>query len=337
MAKQGFQTFNKFKNEIKELKQLYDLTAHLYMQEHTRVEGLIPEATKPVTTISTKVGIVNHSLNSLYQSTRKKYPDKLRQLILISSITSLEVFLTDLIGEIFQRDTQPFEEQLPIEFAKSQLLNSPSIKGIHNEIIRRDIRRLTSGGLTEIRKYYLSKFKIDFGKFGVSINEIDEIHTRRHIHVHRNGKCDKEYVNKYPKMGYKVDERIIIEHDYLVESLNKLSEFASEINKAVIERYPDYTVGFNHFYNTIKKNSKIEQQRLMLEFRLISKKFDIETYLKGAAIKKHKLINYIEQISVKDRTCFAILFGESSILTKFFSELKSKAEFDLYSIIELKI
>lgn len=64
MAKQGFQTFNKFKKEIKELKQLYDLTAHLYMQEHVRIKRLLPTAIKPVTTVSTKIGIVNHGLTS---------------------------------------------------------------------------------------------------------------------------------------------------------------------------------------------------------------------------------------------------------------------------------
>lgn len=335
MAKQGFQAYNNFKREIKELKQLYDLTAHLFMQEHSRIQVLLP-ISKSAMTISTNVGIVNHSLNSLFEATGKKYPDKLRQLILISSITTLEVFLTDLIEEIFLRDITPFEEQLPIEFIKGQILYAPSLREIQKEIISRDMRRLTSGGLVEIRKYYLSKFKIDFGKFGVSINDIEEIHTRRHIHVHRNGICDKEYANKYPKFGYKVDERINIEHDYIISSLNKLSEFASEINKTAISQYPDYTIGYNHFYNKIIKNPKVVQQRLMLEFRIKNKNFDIQAHLKNIITKRHKLIDFIEQISIKERTCFMIIFGEPPILSKFFTEIKSRTEYDLYNIIELK-
>jgi hypothetical protein len=334
MSKQGFQTFNKFKTEIKELKQLYDITFHLYIQENDRLKVLLSKS-NVTSTMSTNVGIIEHGVNSLFVATQKKYPNKLRQLILVSSITTLEVFLTDLIGEIFLRDKSPFEEQNQIEFMKGKILNASSIKEIQDEIISRDMRRLTSGGFSDIKKYYLTKFKIDFSKFLVPINEIEEIHTRRHIHVHRNGVCDKEYANKYPKMNFLVGEKIDIEHDYLVLALDKLSLLASEINKSVLEKYPNYSIGYSHFQNIVKENPKIAQQKLMLEFRIKKKNFDIETYLKNAEVPKHKLIDYIKQISLKDRTCFMIIFGEHAILTKFFSELKSKNEFELFNIIEL--
>jgi hypothetical protein len=336
MATQGFQTYNRFKQGIKELKQLYDLTYHLYIQEHERIEVLLPDS-KPMVTITTKVGVANHSLHSLLLKTQKRYPDKLRQLILVSSITTLEVYLTDLIGEIFKRDITPFEEQTPIEFMKSQALNFPSITDMQSEIINRDMRRLTSGGLADMRKYYLSKFKIDFGKFEVSINEIEEIHIRRHLHVHRNGICDKEYANKYPKMDFFAGDRINISHDYIIDSLNKLLEFASEINKEVVFKYPDYSKGFSYYHNGISINQKVPHQKLMLEFRLKNKSFNIEKYLKEFRTKKHKLIDYIAQISIKDRTCILIIIGEQPILSKFFKGLVSKNEFDLKHTIELKI
>lgn len=334
MAKQGFQTYNKFKSEIKELKQLYDITYHLYIQENDRIKELLPKS-NPTSTISTKVGIIDHGIISLFNATQTKYPYKLRQLILISSITALEVFLTDLIGEIFLRDKSPFEEQNQIEFMKGKILNASSIREIQDEIISRDTRRLTSGGLAEIKKYYSSKFKIDFGKFNISINEIEEIHIRRHLHVHRNGICDKEYSSKYPKMNFLVGDKINIEHEYLISSLDKLLLFASELNKAVIGKYPDYSIGFSHFHNQVKINPKIFQQKLMLEFRIKNKSFDIETYLKNIKSDKYNLIDYINQISIKERTCFVIIIGEPKILTKFFSQLKSKKEIELYNVIEL--
>lgn len=336
MAVQGFSTYNQFKLNIKELKQLYDITYHLYLQEHERIKELLPTS-RPVETVTTQVGIVNHGLNSLFQKTQKKYPDKLRQLILVSSITTLEVFLVDLIQEISKRDTTPFNEQAPVEFTKGQVLNSPSIADLKKEIISRDLRKLTSGGFTEIRKYYQKKFQIDFNNLNVPIKQLEEIHTRRHLHVHRNGVCDKEYVNKYPKMGYTVGSKILITHDYLKESLEKLSEFAQAVNKAVLTKYPDYNTGFTHYNKKIPINSKVVQQKLMLELRIRSKSFDIESYLKSLTHKSHKLEDYIAQISVKDRLCIAIIVGEPPIITKFFTTLKSKTEFELVNVIELKI
>lgn len=126
MPKEGFQNYNRFKKNLKELKQLYDLTSHLYIQEHERIETLLPSA-KKVETITTRVGVIDHGLNSLYELTDSKYPDKLRQLILISSITTLEVFLTDMTEEVFHRNPSVFEEQSPIEFMKGKVLNTASI------------------------------------------------------------------------------------------------------------------------------------------------------------------------------------------------------------------
>lgn len=336
MALQGFNSYNQFKLNIKELKQLYDITYHLYLQEHERIKELLPTA-RPVETITTQIGIVNHGLSSLFQKTEKKYPDKLRQLILVSSITTLEVFLVDLIDEISKRDITPFNEQTPIEFTKGQVLNTPSISDLKNEIINRDLRRLTSGGFIEIRKYYQKKFKIDFNSLNVPIKQIEEIHTRRHLHVHRNGVCDKEYANKYPKMGFSVGSRILITHDYLKESLEKLSGFAQAVNKAALSNYPKYSKGFTHYNQEIKVNPKLIQQKLMLELRIRNKTFDIESYLKTLTHKSHKLVDFIAQISIKDRLCIVILIGEPPIINKFFTSLKSKNEYELVNVIELKI
>jgi hypothetical protein len=121
MAIEGFTSYNKFKKSYKELKQLYDLTFHLYIQENERIAEVLPTL-KPPATITTKVGLVDHSLVSLYQLTQKKYPKKLRQLLLISSITTLEVYFTDLMNEIFNRESSPFEEQTPIQFIRALLI-----------------------------------------------------------------------------------------------------------------------------------------------------------------------------------------------------------------------
>lgn len=71
--------------------------------------------------------------------------------------------------------------------------------------------------------------------------------------------------------------------------------------------------------------------------KIIKKSFDLENHLKQVERKKHKLINHIAQISIKERKCIVILIGERSILTKFFTSLKTRPEFELENVIELRI
>lgn len=332
MAHQGFNAFNSFKSQIKELKQIYDLTIHLYIEEHKRLQTIL--STGNTITFTTQVGLTDHTVSSLYQLLESTYPNKLRQLILISSITALEVFLTDLVAEISKRDLTPFEENAPIEFFKNQILNTPSIKVLHETMISKDVRNLSSGGFQEVKKYYWRKFKIDFNTVVPNIKEIEETHSRRHLHVHRNGICDSEYSNKYPAMGFNAGDKINITHSYLVKALQNLSNFASGINKEVTHRYPEYTSGYKTYSQPLPQNST--KQKLLLEIKLTEKNFDIETYLRALVLPKHKLIEYISQISTKGRNTFLILYGEKPILSKFFVRLKNHDSFILESVMEIR-
>src|SRR5690606_19469069 len=121
------------------------------------------------------------------------------------------------------------------------------------------------------------------------------------------------------------------------ESLEKLSEFAQAVNKVVLTKYPEYNTGFTHYNKKVAVSPKVVQQKLMLELRIRNKSFDIEKYLKSLTHKSHKLDDYIAQISVKDRLCITIIIGEPPIITKFFTSLKTKTEFELVNVIELKI
>lgn len=81
---------------------------------------------------------------------KKSYPYKLRQLLLVSSITSLEVYLTDVIYEVFEsirlnKESPSSFQKLFVEFELD--MRTP------RENYSKDIRNLTSGGLQIIEKY----------------------------------------------------------------------------------------------------------------------------------------------------------------------------------------
>ncbi|MGQ0602095.1 MAG: hypothetical protein ACT4QE_10420 [Anaerolineales bacterium] len=234
----GFKCWNDFEGELRHLQQLYDFTAQLYAQEH---DGLAQQRTKrgPGKSMHTTVGTITHNINRLYEQTHGSYPNKLRELLLVSSVTSLEVFLSTLIVEVSKRTLEPFMAQTPLELVKAQALSYPSIEFLQEEIISREIRQLTNGGLLEFARYFQSKFTIDFKALkGGLYPKVLEIHERRHLYVHRNGICDAQYARKYPEYGYEPEERVFTSHDYLINALNTLREFAAQIKNLALARYP---------------------------------------------------------------------------------------------------
>lgn len=330
----GFESYNKFKKNIRDIKQLYDITYHLYIQEHDRLESEVPKAKKSLVTIKTSVGGIEHSLTSLYQRLQSSYPFKLRQLLLINAITSMEVFLTDVVYEIFQRDISPFKEDTPVSLQKNYLLSLSSLKELQEKIIRKEIRNLTSGGLQIIEKYYKKKFNVDFKNLGVSLNDIEEIHTRRHLFVHRDGIVDAEYSNKYPSQGYTEAQQIKIEHDYLIEALDKLSQFSALVNKKLLElfpseiRKPKYKMGIASF-DLGKKN-------LMIEIGLSSENYDYENFLDSLQVRGVHLKNFVTQITIMEKSIFIFLSGDKELIMRFFKPIKDNDNLSIIRIIELK-
>lgn len=330
----GFESYNKFKTNLKDSRQIYDITFHLYQVEKLRLEIELKKNIKINPTLKTIVDSVDHNPTALYQRLESLYPYKLRQLILISSITALEVYLTDVILEIFERDMTPFKVCEPVTYQKNYLLSISSIAKIQTDLISKDIRNLTSGGLKEIDKYYKKVFEIDIKNLGFSFPVIEEIHTRRHLFVHRNGITDSEYVNKFPLFGFKVAQQIKIDHNYIIESLNNLTEFADLINKEILKKFPDinrqpkYHVGTKAFGKDLKN--------LMLEISILEEKFDHIQYLNDLTVHGLKLSSFIVQMTTIDNTCIVFLSGKQSELSSFYKPIIEHKSMIINKTIEIR-
>lgn len=330
----GFESFNKLKSNLRDSRQIYDITYHLYQQEKERLEKELKNNKNINPTLRTSIGSIEHSPTALSKRLESLYPYKLRQLILISSITALEVYLTDVIIEIFKRDITPFKIDEPITFQKNYLLSLGSVEKLQNDIIKKDFRNLTSGGLNQIEKYYRKLFNLDLKSLELSFHEIEEIHIRRHLFVHRNGVVDTEYINKYPEFGYKVSQQIKIEHDYLINSLDKITEFSSLINKVLLRKFPEINRQPKYYQGDVNYN--FELKNIMLELVILNENFDHLNFLKDLNVRNKKLSNYIVQIITLDNSCLLFLTGKQSDLSPFYKPIIEHSNLRLIKTIELK-
>lgn len=328
----GFEVYNRFKVAIRDLKQLYDITYHLYLTETINLENELQDIS-PRNNLNTSVGSIDHNIVSLYQRLQSSYPNKFRQLILISTITSLEVYLTDVILEVFQRDILPFKTIEPVTYQRNYIFSLGSIDTLKDQLVKKDFRNLTSGGLKEIVKYYIKTFQLDIKNLTVPFTEIEEIHVRRHLFVHRNGVVDNEYATKFPEFNFKIGDIITIDHEYLINSLNKISEFAGLINKEFIhkfpdiKRYPKYIIG--------ESVNEPDQKKIMLEISLLSENFDHVDYFQTLNENGLYLNNIIDQIVNVDNTCYLFLKGTQRQITKFYKYFNNHKSFSVIRTIQL--
>ena len=329
----GFESYTILKDNIRDSRQIYDITYHLYQVEAERLKPEVEILGGRNISMKTSVNSVEHGPKALLNRLENSYPYKLRQLILINSITALEVFLTDVILEIFKRDIKPFKLNEPITFQRNYLFSLSSIDNLREEIVTKDFRNLTSGGMAQIVKYYKKNFEIDFKNIGINFKDIEEIHTRRHLFVHRNGTVDNTYVSRHPEFGFKNGQQLKLTHEYLIEALNKISEFASLINKSLLLKFPEIDRSPKYFTGQITIDS--QRKNLMLDISIVKEGFNVIEYLTDFKTSRRNLVDYIVKIIAYDNTCHLILSGKHSELLHFYKHILDSKFIKLNKTFEL--
>lgn len=246
-----------FTNEINKLIAFYKTTVYAY--EQTELSILYKKKAKIPYDTETGDGfkILTPTYFKIKQNAKRETRQNLNEILYVRIISALEVFLVDIIRDIFLITKEPFKRNdLRLELNHAELLSILSTAEISSKIINKECRKLTSAGYEDIVKYYRRHFNIDLDSFAPGKTKIEEYHDRRHILVHRLGKTDAEFRKKYnySKNGISIDE------DYLFNTIENFKGFTSLINSQV-----EYYLK-NEIPTIIAKNEKVER-RVKLEIR----------------------------------------------------------------------
>lgn len=333
----GFHSWNVFEKELRRLKQLYDFTVHVYEKEHERLEPLAREAS-PGNSITTGVAETTHDIISLYHATSRFYPNKLRELLLVSVVTILEAYLVDLVHEIFDRDVSPFLRNGVVEVNLSKLLTFSSVEAIQDDYLQSETRKLSNKGFKETRSYFNRCFGIDFGSLGVTISNIKEMHDRRHLFVHRNGICDAQYAHRYPKSQYRVGQRLEVSHDYIISVFTSFYDFALGVRNEALDKHPRSTRKKQVVKGKAAKNSS-DDAKLLVRGEIT---VDVqETIVAMRELRVNSLSapldDYLVQVIVEEKRCVIIVGGPFEDISRFMKPLKTMDGVVVRSISKLYV
>jgi hypothetical protein len=217
----------RFEAEVERLRSLYETTQYSYNEAARILLGQIrSKSIDPIKPFNFRPGEnAKDSVNAYAVIRRLKgaFPKYLRETILIRVISSLEVFLLDMVREVFlaRRDLFHSNERR-LDFSYGELLSASSVTELWSKVINKDVRNLQNQGFKEIVKFYQNRLKIDLTGFEFCMGKLEEFHDRRHIFVHRLGITDDEYRHRYKTEL----NRLTVSEEYLLGCISDLRKFA---------------------------------------------------------------------------------------------------------------
>ena len=217
------------KTELSALHDLYGSLSHAFAQaeevirysarsRHNRQDGAPGQDLVIIQPIKYK----------LKASYGKRVRQQLRELLFIRLTSVLEAYLVDTVRDVFVTTKEPFKDQaVQVNFTQAEILSVDSTSYILSKIINKECRRLTSGGFTEIIKYYRVRFNIDLMSIPPGKSVMEEYHERRHLLVHRLGKPDNQYRRNYVFTG----KQVTVDEAYLNSCFDDFENFIDSVNR----------------------------------------------------------------------------------------------------------
>jgi hypothetical protein len=250
--------YSTFSNTHEKLLRFYNLTQYAYDQTENiqRLKKL--DRSKIEEVIGNDLIIEHTGRFPIKRNAKYEIRKTLNELVFIRLVTALEIFFIDLIKDAFLVNKEPFKRQdISPSFTQAELLSIRSTAEIYNKIINKECRKLTSGGFTDIVKFYKKYFNVDMGNFSPGLSKMEEYHDRRHLQVHRLGNTDQSYRDKYNYSGHV----ITIDQDYLIQCFQDFKNFSEMVYNQV-----NYQLQ-NEFINKNKKPKNIERKvKVIVEF-----------------------------------------------------------------------
>lgn len=236
----------------------------------------------------------------------------LRELILIRLISALEVYLIENIKYIAANNIFVFKTKEVISFTAEEIISYDNITEIFEKLITSDCRKLSSGGFNKITDYYSSKFKLNISSIFPGQKILEEYHDRRHLFVHRLGKTDEYYRNKYnlKKVGLSIDEPYLLK---AFEDIKLYTESIDKTTKTLIENKPNPKGLKSERLVVFKFNYKVElPEFLNTEFRFWhnDKLVSAKDILKSVSTLENKIVE-------------VVIFGPSSKVAAFYKNAKN--------------
>lgn len=192
----------------------------------------------------------------------------LNEIVFVRLISALEVFLVDLVRDAFLETKEPFKKQdLVFQLSQAEILSIKSPANFYNKVINRECRRLSSSGFNEIVKYYKKNFKIDLAGFMPGKSKMEEYHERRHLLVHRLGRTDIQYRDKYNTTKLVVS----IDDTYFSECIEDLTTFSEMVFNQMVYQLKTFTE------NETRKTKEIER-KIALKVSFNEKNQEVECF-----------------------------------------------------------
>jgi hypothetical protein len=233
--------YRRFSKSIHRITVLYEVTVDSYRalydsgRKRLRSED-VATATHEVTLEDKKSRRV--PLSQLTFHARDVYPQMLRSTLLVRLVATYEAFLTDALRELAERSSDFLMSDQRLEFSQAHLLHLVEEKSVLQHILDKTMRSLSSGGFKEIVKFY-RRMAIEVVPPEGALKDLEEIHDRRHLYVHRGGSADEQYSNTYPSSGARVDALIPVDEAYLLNASKLLSSSAKQVQKQLDAKFPD--------------------------------------------------------------------------------------------------
>jgi hypothetical protein len=216
---------NKLEAEVSRLETLYFVSTILYRREVKAKYREARHSDRPIEFRSTGWRReVAKNAGHFKQIVEELLPRSLRETIFVRLVSALEVFLTDVVREVYAARRDLLETDSHIELSYRYLGSLQTTSELITFLVNKDCRALTSGGFMKATKYFKDRLGIDIAS-AQSFNTLKEIHERRHLLVHRLGYTDELYRNTYGQHTH----RVSIDETFLLESIKSIRDFSAKV------------------------------------------------------------------------------------------------------------
>lgn len=164
-----------------------------------------------------------------------RFPGLLNQVLLIRSVSCFEVFLTECLKTVLQLEPQLFDHFVSEKGKKGTQVRKQKLK---RKTLGEKIRVLKS--FEEKIGFFESQIGMDLVHHKFTLDDLREVHERRHLLVHRDGIVDNKYLDKTGNTHCSIGEHIETSNDYMENALKTVNQAALYVYMQLVEKFSNH-------------------------------------------------------------------------------------------------